>query len=1181
MVYVKQIQVRNFKSFSGNFKLNLDPGFTVVTGPNGSGKSNLIDAIQFVLGELGSRRMRVPSLSSLIYDGGDKDGGGKTDQAQVIMRLDNSDRVITIDKRAISIGRRVDREGRSKYFLNGKIVSRKTVVDVLKMAGISSEGYNVVLQGTATRLSDITPTERMRAIENLIGITEYDEKKAEAKKRLEDAERKVEVASARIDEVRKRLIALERERNDALRYQFLQGEENRLRIRRLSYELLRVESEIDGLNQKLKVNEEGLRRLEMERQRLFSERAKAKEELESFSQETAEKGNTRLPLIKSEIVKQRELIRGLNRRREEIERSKDALLRSMEEWRRELEGLKREREEINERIDSLNRESSSVEDEIKEEESTRFEISERISLVREEVEKNQKRIEELGERLEPTKESLEGLEIEINKHSLTVETLGGRLKDLRDKRIETEKRLENLKNSLKGFEELKSSEEEKLQDFLTDLNERLERQRVLRKRAEEANSLVSNVENAITEFTAKRDLWGKIALEEKALQRIEEMGGAGAIPGYHGILRDLITVAARYRRALTSSSEGWINAVVVEDLSSAIQCIQSLKKSELGMIRVLPLQEIRPLENREGVDDEGVTASVPSLMKYKEKFSPLITLVWGDTLLVKDAESALRVTGRGYRAVTLSGDVYEPSGGVMGGHYRSITEFFNLIPSEGAIDNLSTTIKALKTHLNKRMGDLKLSGEDMRKMSRRIDDSTKSIEVIEGNISQTMELVKRTERSIESIDKNIEEMQREVEKEESLTSSLRERRERALQEVGQLKEEISRLSARRPSEVANFEAQAARLDQELEVLRIRGGELDKEQLMSKGRLEHIVEPKISELEGRGSSAAESIGALEAESVKVQRELEEAERLLGELEEERGVLTDAVESTGRVVRVHQGKIKGIEAEIEGLDGRTGSLEQGGMGLTIDAERRRLRAEQLRRELMGLGQPEPIPTLAVEVEEGEKMMRVLRSEIEALGAINQLAVEQYDEQMRNYKQLSLRINELEEEKVSILRFIEEVEEEKLKHFMKSFNEICENFTEFFSKLTGGGEGRLEFQNPEDPFSAGIDLYIQFPGKPMRLASGHSGGERSVAAISYLLSIQKFLKAPFYLFDEIDAHLDDFNVERLAEVLRENSAEAQFIVVTLKDAIINKAERVYGCFSRGGKSRVISLPKMEVVL
>ncbi|MBS7619446.1 chromosome segregation protein SMC, partial [Candidatus Bathyarchaeota archaeon] len=157
--------------------------------------------------------------------------------------------------------------------------------------------------------------------------------------------------------------------------------------------------------------------------------------------------------------------------------------------------------------------------------------------------------------------------------------------------------------------------------------------------------------------------------------------------------------------------------------------------------------------------------------------------------------------------------------------------------------------------------------------------------------------------------------------------------------------------------------------------------------------------------------------------------------------------------------------------------------------------------------------------------------IKAEKSSLGAINQLAESQYAEIVGNFKQMSVRLNELEEEKNSILKFIEEVEKEKQEHFMKAFNEVCENFSTIFAKLTGGGEGRLELQKPENPFSGGVDLYVQFPGKPMRLVAGASGGERSVAAIAYLLSIQKFLKAPFYLFDEIDAHLDDLNVLKLA--------------------------------------------------
>jgi len=224
----------------------------------------------------------------------------------------------------------------------------------------------------------------------------------------------------------------------------------------------------------------------------------------------------------------------------------------------------------------------------------------------------------------------------------------------------------------------------------------------------------------------------------------------------------------------------------------------------------------------------------------------------------------------------------------------------------------------------------------------------------------------------------------------------------------------------------------------------------------------------------------------------------------------------------------------------------------------------------------------PTEEIDVTKVEYLLQRIRREKSSLGAINQLAIEHYESVVVNYKYLSVRINGLEEERASILKFIDEVEREKTEHFMKAFNEVCENFSALFSKITGGGDGRLELQRPESPFSGGVDLYVQFPGKPMRLVSGASGGERSVSAISYLLAIQRFLRAPFYLFDEIDAHLDDINSSRLADVLKENSKESQFLMVSLKDVMVHNADKIYGVFAQQGRSRVLALPmKVEVAV
>ena len=288
----------------------------------------------------------------------------------------------------------------------------------------------------------------------------------------------------------------------------------------------------------------------------------------------------------------------------------------------------------------------------------------------------------------------------------------------------------------------------------------------------------------------------------------------------------------------------------------------------------------------------------------------------------------------------------------------------------------------------------------------------------------------------------------------------------------------------------------------------------------------------------------------------------------------------MEATTKVLESHRATVRRFERQIERYDRNCTNIERKAMDINVEIEKCRLQSEQKFEDLARLGYEGVVPVDIVELNQVEATLRRVRREKLSLGAINQLAVHNYEIEAYNYKHLSVHINELEEERGSILNFIDEVERDKTDHFMSAFNQVCENFSAIFQKLTGGGDGRLELQKPESPFSGGVDLYVQFPGKPLRLAAGASGGERSVAAITYLLAIQRFLKAPFYLFDEIDAHLDDQNTARLAEVLKDNSDDSQFLMVSLKDVMVHNADRIYGVFAQGGRSRVLSLPmKVEV--
>ena len=240
---------------------------------------------------------------------------------------------------------------------------------------------------------------------------------------------------------------------------------------------------------------------------------------------------------------------------------------------------------------------------------------------------------------------------------------------------------------------------------------------------------------------------------------------------------------------------------------------------------------------------------------------------------------------------------------------------------------------------------------------------------------------------------------------------------------------------------------------------------------------------------------------------------------------------------------------------------------------------LQLEQYQNQLRQFGYEQPLAVTPKQVEEAETSIRMIQFELERIGAVNQLALSHYAEQISRYKELSLRMNELEREKQVILKFMDEVERKKRNVFIEAFEKINRNLQKYFLKLTGGGSATLKLEKPDEPFSGGVDMLVQFPRKPPIVVSGASGGERSVAAVAFIFALQEFTPASFYVLDEIDAHLDAFHVSKLADLLLEESEKPQFIAITLKSEIVNKAQKVYGVYERNGVSNVISAKFLEV--
>ncbi|MCW4014351.1 MAG: chromosome segregation protein SMC [Candidatus Bathyarchaeota archaeon] len=1179
MVYINRMVIRNFKSFGGDpIKLQFQPGFNIITGPNGSGKSNILDAVQFVLGELGSKRMRAPDLSGLIYDGAGEERTGRAQVAQISLYFDNTDRGLAIDRNTVSIGRKMDRDGKSDYLLNGKRTSRRRLVELLEMAGITAGGYNIVLQGTATRLSDLTPSERMNALEDLVGIREYDQKKADARVKLNEAERKIEVASARIEEIKRQVNDLEKQRNNAILFNLLNEEENKLSAHRLTVQVDGLEGKLSEIDAQINEKQEEQKGLEDEREKFIEERNQAQQRMDEFNREAAERGNTKLPLLRSDLVGKNTLKESLESRKREIEQRKHQLERSMLEKEADIENSRNEVSTRNNRLQEISDEEMQFSSQVADKRTELAELNQKIGSARETAEQNQLRLEGLTESLVPMQESLTGIETDINKHVMARDAVEERIAGFNERKEQFVERRESLENSIKEYEQLKADEAHKLEDMIQTVESQVERQRNIRSTIEGANQLAKDAETTITELEAKRDLWEKIVTEEKALERIREIGEAGAMEGYHGPLRSLLRIDLQNQRGVDSSSNGWINAVIVDDYKTAKEHIQRLKKTKVGMTRFIPLDQLREPEPLPELKIKGVIGAVPDIIRYDELYARAVYLLWGDTYLVETSEAAELVNAQGYRAVTKTGDVFDVAGGIIGGYYRRPPDFTKLIPTEESISNLSTTIKDLRGRLKSRMKELRTSGFDLRKFTQYMEDSQARVARIDEDIQATQESITRLDRNLQTLLEGIEKAKSDMENEERLRVILEERKVLILGQIEETKQEINRLKEYKLSDVTSLEIERNTISQEVGLLERKINELSNDRTIQSSFVDRILTLQISEANQDIENARHEIAELDAEYAEIDTQIAEITKDITELDSILSEVTSEVEATSRIFEQHQRTLRQYERQLETNGRRITEAERRIGQITLEKERVKLQVEQRMEELARLGFSDKIQLEEILPEQVERRLNRIKQEKRGLGAINQLAIDHYHITMREYKQRSTRINGMEEEKQSILHFIEEIEREKQEHFMSAYNQICENFSAIFSKLTGGGDGRLELQRPEDPFSGGVDLYIQFPGKPMRLASGASGGERSVAAIAYLLAIQRFLKAPFYLFDEIDAHLDDLNTSRLAEVLKENAADSQFLMISLKDVMVHNADRIYGVFAQNGRSRVLALPMKE---
>ncbi|MCW4035523.1 MAG: AAA family ATPase [Candidatus Bathyarchaeota archaeon] len=1180
MPYIKKIELKGFKSFGPKTAtVKLDKGFTAITGPNGSGKTNIADAVLFGLGELSARRMRAASLSKLIYHGYPDLNIKQAKTAKIVLQFDNLDNRLPVDTQTVTISRELNRAGQSLYRLNGRRISRAHILNILSMAGISPTGHNVVLQHTLTRLAEISAVDRRKMISDLVGIAQYDAEKAEAENKLRAAEISIRTAMGRIDEVQKRVDDLERERNELLRYMFLKKEIKRFEAMKIFGDIAEIEKKKADVTAKIEAVRSKVEDSRQLREKLRSQRYEVESEWRKLGSEMIEERGTRLLEVQYEIGEARSKISELTTKIGAGEASVDGLRKVIANNEQKLEAIQEEIKENRTEIRRAKREHEKLQEEISEKQAQYNSVSNEASQLRATLGDKSRKIKEIEETIEKRTQELVELRSDAIQSRTSLKVLTRQLNELVKRRDNFEANLKNLKKSYSDLKTVQNEQVKSSEHLEKTIERRLTQRESVQAEIVQAEKIAESARDAVLEFATQRDLAEKVVPEENARRNIEELADLGAIKGVYGRLKKLIRVEKGYRRAVQATAAGWLDAIVVQNYDAAFMCAETLKRMKLGRIKIIPIDELSDVEILEVPNITEVEGIAAQFVRCAKKFEPAVRFVFGDTVIFKRQKSAFNASREGYRTVSLNGDLYEAQGGIESGYYRAPVDYSTIIPSKDAVKSLDQAIDALHKNLTKRKSDITGFKDEIERTKVELARLSETIVTIDGEIGRVRQNVKHARQNIKRIEQRVSKITENRESEKTQLGILRQQRNELKRDIDKLREELADLRMRMdPARIQEMEMEREKIGNELMGSRQVIGNTETNVATLQSKFDNILKVGADSIRIQLRKMKSQIVTVEQEIEEATHEKENLEKKLVDLEQTKEALTKTVLNAKQESKKYTVQLDDLNKRLQELDSIYERSDRLYNELHFNLQTSEMQLQQHNQRLTELGYNEPMEIAPDQLQNAESSLKLLRFELNRLGAVNQLSLDHYAEQASRYKELSVRMNELEKEKQSILLFMEEIERKKKAVFMEAFEKIDTSFRAYFSKLTGGGEAALLLENPEDPFAGGMDMQVQFRNKASILVSGASSGERSVSTVAFIFALQDFMPTAFYVFDEIDAHLDPFHVSRLGDLFVELSEKSQFVVITLKPEMVSKAKKVWGIYERSGYSHVVTAKMQE---
>lgn len=1186
-MFLKRIELSGFKSFADKTELEFVPGITAVVGPNGSGKSNISDSIRWVLGEQSARSLRGGNMQDIIFAG--SDSRKAVNFSEVSLTLDNHDEQLSLDFSEVTVTRRLHRSGESEYFINKQPCRLKDITELFMDTGVGKESYSIIGQGRIEEILSTRSEDRRGIFEEASGIVKYKARKKESQKKLDETDQNLIRIHDLISELEDQIEPLQKQSEKALTFKRLKEELKNIEVSLLV-------QQIEEFHLQWTEAESDVKRLEKEQLELSTVVRQHDAQLESDRlhlrrlEDELEQLQADLLKWSEEVEKAEGLGEVLKERNKNMLQQKEQNSQSIAAQESRVARLQAEDREIADKLERVVEEIQQTEARHRDEE-TRLTGITRELVHESEEELKAKLLENLNEAARVRNEiryAEQQLEQQLRKQEKLDQEKREALEkqqSLEQKKIDFEHELKKNESGIESVRKRYIQTSEAIQ-----ANQKLveETQSTLRKWQQKLDGLASRKE---TMKELHDDYDGFFHGVKEVLKQGNRANG---LPGVKGAIAELIKVSQKYETAIETALGSALQHIVMEDEACSRKAIAYLKQRHIGRATFLPLTVIkgRQLAAQEFSKMKaapGFVGVAAALVEFDKQYENVITSLLGNVVIAETLEQANRIAATiqyRYRIVTLEGDVVHAGGSMTGGSRQKNNA--NLLGRQRKIEELDQQLKQTGEQLvqiQEKYKQMQEQAVELKQQQDLLRQEGEQKRLEEQKIRSSFEQIDQAYRQIHDQLQLVELEQRELLQEQALHSGNRDEFMKQQQQLDDQEKSIQRKITESEQQRKERESVKEELQQQLTHIKVKAASLKQESQSLQEQLErsrqelqaaeielHRTHEKSTQLETDEQSyqtektnqiAQLNEMKLRKQSCMEQIDLKKTERL------QKQQNLEAEENETREQRV---QLKKVEEQLHQLDVKTNRLD-----VELDNLLRTLSEDyELSFELAKerFSKPENVDLAKQQVKE-------LKRQIAALGEVNLGAIEEYERVHERFKFLSAQKDDLVEAKQTLYRVIGEMEAEMSQRFQLTFDEIRGQFVVAFSKLFGGGRADLVLTDPDHLLDTGVDIVAQPPGKKLQNLQLLSGGERALTAIALLFAILHIKPVPFCVLDEVEAALDEANVSRFAEYLREFSEQTQFIVVSHRKGTMEEADVLYGvAMEEDGVSKLVSVRLDEAV-